>query len=552
MPNLFDISGKRKQIEVDFAEWLPDHPPFGNPGFPNMENALPADLGFYRPMRKPVLLSTNSLTDLVPSVTVNSGQIFGIRADAGIFYYTAAVDRVADTLHLFQYVEDTDTWQDVTPASAPSHQPNDHAFFATFGTRIYVGFSTETPILAKDIGTVTPFAAVSGAPNPRDIIVTRGFLVGIHFRRGASPTDRIRTGVTWSASGDPENWIDPVADPTGALAVLRGETQLEGGGRLQRIIPGVNGADAIIFGQSKIWRMSFIGSPSVWDFQIIHEDEGTPVPTSVVSDGSFIYFMGRRGWMRTDGANVTPIGAGKVDRAFIGNDVLDQRFEVDGATLLELNIGLRAAISADPFTDRMVFWTYQAQTDSGLLDLITDTGDTIVTDQGDILQVSNKSDFNDTLLVFNEVTGRWGNAKVGLLAIGRVETFRTRLDAPRFVGLDVDLNLVAFETIENVSETFAAFFESAEGVGPVNNRVTISKVWPYVDSANCTVSLLTREKLSDPQTQAVAIGIDGDASVPIDDSGRFVALRLDIPESDDWIANLGLSVELSDQGTGGS
>ena len=503
-------------------------------------------------MRKPEVLSTNSLKDLVAGVTVNAGQIIGLRGSSGIFYYTAAVDRVADTIHLFQYVEATDTWQDVTPDPAPAHQAGDHAYFAAFGTRIYVGFSTNTSILAKDIGTVTPFAAVSGAPSPKDIIVTRGFLVGIQFQRGATPFTTIRTGVTWSASGDPENWIDPVADPIGALSVLRGEIQLEGGGRLQRIIPGVNGADAIIFGQSKIWRMSFIGPPAVWDFQIIHEDEGTPIPTSVVSDGSFIYFMGRRGWMRTDGANVTPIGAGKVDRAFIGNDVLDQRFEVDGATLLDFNIGLRASISADPFTDRLVFWTYQAQTDNELFDLIADSGESIITDQGDVLQVSNKSDFNDTVLIFNEVTGRWGNAKLGLLAIGRVETFRTRLDNPRLVALDVDLNLVAFEDVNNVSGTFAAFFETAESIGPVNNRLTIRKVWPYIDAPNVQVSLLAREKLSDPQTKATALGIDSDASVPIDNSGKFVALRVDIPESDVWTANLGLSVELSDQGTGGS
>lgn len=549
MPGLFDLSGERRQIEVPFAEWLPDHPAFNNPGFPNLENAIPADLGFYRPVREPSAFGTNTLKDLVAGVVNNAGQLTGIRnPDTNeVFYYTMAVDPVADTSHLFEYTEDTDTWADVTPAVAPAFANNDHAYFATFGNKIYAGYSTSSnnPLLTKEIGAAGDFAAVADAPSARDIIVARGFLVGINFRRGTSPTDLIANGVTWSGSGNPENWIDPIANPIGALSVLRGETQLVGGGRLQRILPGIAGADAIIFGQSKIWRMTFIGPPSVWDFQIVEEAEGTSSPTSVVSDGDFIYFHGRRGWMRFDGSRSEPIGAGKVNRAFTASGVLDNRFRLQADTLGGFNRGVRAAISGEPFTDRLVFWTYRSQTDSELANLITNTGDTLVTDQGDVIQATIKSEFNDTVLAFNEVTGRWGNAKVELQVIGRVETNRTRLDAPRIIGLNNDLSLVEF-----TGGILPSIFDTPEAIGPVNNRITVRNAWPFVDSQNCTISLLSREVLTDPQVQSAPLVLEGDASVPVDESGRFAALRLKIPSTDEWTALLGMSVELADQGMG--
>ena len=548
MPGLFDLSSARQQIDVPFSDWTPDHPPFANPGFPNCENVIPADLGFYRPMRAPVVLGTNTLKDLVAGVTNNAGQLVGVRdpSNNAVFYFTMAVDPVGDTSHFFRYTEATDTWDDVTPAVAPGFNGNDHAYFATFGNKIYAGFSTSTRILTKEIASVSAFAEVAGAPRPRDIITTRGFLVGINFQRGAIPTDIIPTGVTWSASGDPENWIDPVADPIGALSVLRGEIELEGGGRLQRIIPGIAGADAIIFGQRKIWRMTFIGPPAVWDFQIVSEDEGAASPTSVVTDGNLIYFIGRRGWMRFDGVNLEPIGAGKVNRAFTDDDVLGGKFRLDSATLGQFNLGIRSAVSGEPFTDRLVFWAYRSQTDSSFADLLTSTGDTLVTDQGDRIQATIESAFNDTVLCVNELTGAWGNAKIQLQAIGRVETNRTRVDAPRLVGLNNDLSLVVFG-----NAILSSFFETPESIGAANNRITIRHAWPYVDSLNCSISLLARENLAEVQVQSTPLLQEDDASVPVDESGRYVAIRIDLPASDSWTALLGMSVEIADQGQGG-
>ena len=283
MPNLRDASGARRTLDLDLSAWIPDGARYANQGFPDCSNVYPANLGFYRPMPQIVREGANTLADLVPTLTNVSGQLFGIRGldDNAPYYFVTAADAVGDLLYFFRYVENTGLWEDVTPISGPiALQFGSYGYYTTFGTDIYVGYGIAGQIMSKPIDTPDRFAIVTDAPRAADIASIRGFLVGVNV---AELGQNNRNGVSWSAAGDPTNWIDPIADPNGALAVLRGFTSLPGGGRLQRIIPGIAGADAIIFGQRKIWRMTFIGPPSVWDFQVVEEAEGTSFPSSVVS-----------------------------------------------------------------------------------------------------------------------------------------------------------------------------------------------------------------------------------------------------------------------------
>lgn len=548
MPNLGDVSTQRRQLTAPIVDWRPDHPQFRNPGLFDLRNAIPSDTGLYVPVPDVEKIGTNDLRDLVAGVVNNAGQLQGFRdpANNGPVILTAAVDPVANTFHLFQYIESTDTWGNVTPTVAPTFAFDLHAYFSVFGTRVYATAGFASGLLAKDLGGGDLFTAITNAPRFKDAVVIRGFLFGINFTRTVSPTDRVVTGVSWSASGDPENWIDPSVDPIGALAVLRGETQLEGGGRLQRVLPGIGGADAIIIGQHKIWRVTFVGPPSVWDFQVVEEDEGTNAPTSVVSDGQFIYFRGRRGWMIFDGSTAQPIGAGKVDFSLIRSDG-DRSFALAGGPVLQFNLGMRAALIGEPFTDKAVAFLYRSDTDDTLENIVTDGAATIDTDGGDPIEASISSPFADSMLFFNRLTGAWGNAKLGLQCIGRVETNTTSTDSPRFIALDEDLSLVTF-----TGPTLETRFDSAETTGEAANMITVRSVWPYVNNNNCTIQLLFRSKLgSVQQIQATPKTIESDGSAAINESGRFVALRAIMPAGEDWTDGfIGLATEFADLGIG--
>lgn len=548
MPNLTDVSPRRQQIEAPIIDWRPDHPQFRNPGIYDMRNAMPSDNGLYKPIPDVIKEGTNTLKDLVPGVVNNVGQLQGFRdpANGRPYFYTAAADPLLDDFHLFQYDEQNATWLDVTPVVPPTLFFDSHAYFSQFGTRIYATSGFSTGLLAKDIGGVDDFLAITDAPRFRDAVVIRGFMFGINFIRSVAPFDTVTTGVSWSAANDPENWINPLTDPIGALSLLRGETQLEGGGQLQRVIPGIGGADAIIFGQFKIWRVTFIGAPAVWDFQVVEEDEGTSMPTSVVSDGQTIYFRGRRGWMIFDGAIAQPIGAGKTDYSFIRTKG-DQSFALNGTPLASFNRGIRSGIVGEPFTDAVAAFVYRSNTDATLETIVTDTAADLETDQGDPIEATINTGFNDTVLFFNKLTGAWGNAKIPLQVFARVESNFTITDNPRMVGMDDDLSLVRFG-----GANLEARFDSAEVNSGVNSLLTVRHAWPYVNNNNCTIQLMARNKLGDTQSIQNPKFQEEDASIPINESGRFVALRIIMPRNEDWEDGfIGVATEFADLGIGG-
>jgi len=55
----------------------------------------------------------------------------------------------------------------------------------------------------------------------------------------------------------------------------------------------------------------------------------------------------------------------------------------------------------------------------------------------------------------------------------------------------------------------------------------------------------------DAQVQSTPLVQEADASVPVNESGRFTAMRLELPAGDRWTALLGMSVEIADHGHGG-
>lgn len=549
MPNLGDVSTQRRQVQAPILEWVPDHPQFRNPGIFNLRNGWPADTGLYKPVQGIVTEGSNGLKDLVPGVTNNAGQLQSFRdvSSNRPFYYTAAVDPVADDFHLFQYDEQGSVWSDVSPAVVPNAVFDGHAYFSQFGNRVYAATGATSPLLAKDIGTATAFATIANAPRFVDAVVIRGFLMGVNFVRETPPGGVVTTGVSWSGINDPENWIDPVADPSGALSALRGETELEGGGRLLRILPGIGGADAIIFGQFKIWRVTFIGPPGVWDFQVVEEAEGTVMPTSVVSDGQLIFFRGRRGWMTFDGARAQPIGAGKVDFSFIRREG-NEDFAFNGGTLGGFNRGIRSAVSGEPYADNVAMFLFRSDVNSSSEAIQADDLSNIETDQLEPIEATVSSQFQDTMLFVNKLTGAWGNAKLPLQCIARVETNVTRTDAPRMVGLNENLQLVTFD-----GANLETIFDTAEVTGDANNIVTIRNVWPYVNNNNCTIRLFVRNKLGDVQEIQNPRFLEEDASIPINESGRFVSLRITMPAGEDWPDGfVGFLSEFADLGIGGN
>lgn len=142
--------------------------------------------------------------------------------------------------------------------------------------------------------------ALGGSPPDAKYSATVGnftFLAG-------DPND-VRT-LTWSGFGNPEAW-------TIGTNQCGSQTLPDGGD-----ITGLAGGEfGLVFQRGGVFRYDYIGGDTVWQRTKISTEIGCMVPDSIAQAGSIVYFLSERGFMRTDGNEVVPIGAERVDRTFL-------------------------------------------------------------------------------------------------------------------------------------------------------------------------------------------------------------------------------------------
>lgn len=161
-------------------------------------------------------------------------------------------------------------------------QANDHAI-ATHG-----GAPIDINLLA---GTA---AALAGSPPTSDYCASvRDFVV---LSDGNT--------VTWSGFQDREEW-------TAGTNQSGSQSMLVGGP-----ITGLAGGEfGLIFQRSAVTRMSYVGVPVIWQFDHI-STIGCIAAGSIASAGRMHFYLSDRGFMMTDGNDVKPIGAERIDREF--------------------------------------------------------------------------------------------------------------------------------------------------------------------------------------------------------------------------------------------
>lgn len=275
---------------VPFGEWLPDLPPFENPGATIAKNVLP-DAKSYRSF---------------PSLEIYSESIGGACKGAIVARDTAGnyYNYVGDTTAL--YVNTNLSWSNVSRLVGGSYGTGieDYWEFVQFGNMVIGvnGHNADVP-QAITVGAVN-FAALSGGPpRAKHIATIRDFVVMGNISATATSPQMVR----WCA-------INNVASWTPDAATLADFQDLPGdGGWVQKVIGGEYGT---IFQERAIFRMTFVGSPLIFQFDKIQTSIGAYAPQSVVNYRNFSFFLSEDGFYMFDGTNVTPIGNGKVDRTF--------------------------------------------------------------------------------------------------------------------------------------------------------------------------------------------------------------------------------------------
>lgn len=274
---------------IPFGEWTPDLPSLNNPGSALILNVLPAGM-HYEPFRQAVIYSSNGLNDRAqgafPARDID-GTVFNFAGDATKLYRLS-----------------TSAYSDISRVSGGAYSTNadEQWNFTQFGRNVYATNFTDD-IQVFTMGSSANFSTLIGAP-PRARymgIVHNDFLV-----LGDTVDGTYR--VQWSPQGNPAGTWGTDQATLADFQDLASEY-----GFIRAVVGGAYGT---IIQEKAITRMTFVGSPLAFTFDIMETGKGTQVPGSVCKVGNNIFYYGIDGFYFFDGSSSIPIGVNKVDKYF--------------------------------------------------------------------------------------------------------------------------------------------------------------------------------------------------------------------------------------------
>lgn len=330
----------------------------------------------------------------------------------------------------------------------PYHDAHRFWSFARYGDYIIAVNGVDKPQYATvSGGDVSQFQEIADAPVGSSVEVVKEFIIlgGVD-----------KTKIQWSAIGNPLDWPTPGSND--AQYKQADEQDFPDTGSLTAVSGALPGVDLVLFTERAVHRGQYIGSPFIFQFDIIDKSRGAMSPQSVVSGRNAIYYLSEEGFLATNGSTISNISAERVTLWFRSHCDPTRRKEVRGAL--------------DPISGFIV-WTFPGMT--------------------------AKKDIHDFFLVYHPMLDRWSYGKLESLGIfaqlthgyvleeldafGPLDTLPYSLDHPFWKG--GFLNLAAF-TPDNILGLFSglpmeATIDTEETGG---KRMMVHGIRPLVDGGN--------------------------------------------------------------------
>lgn len=483
-----------------FGPWQPDTPDNDDGSAVEATGVVPGYGGAYEPQ--------SGLQTFSNSLSARCQGAFACKAaDGAVFWF--AGDR-GDLFALSSV-----TWSNVSVVGGYSVSSDGSWSFAQYGDAVYAADYNDT-IQVYTLGAGGSFSPVASAPRARRLFVVANFLVALNTVDSGTPNPQ---RVRWSGLDQPLSWtVDSVTQAD--FQDLYGA-----GGQNMAAAVGLVGADAAIFQQRGVWRMTYAGLPLIFEFAQIEGVRGTPAPKSLITIGGLCYYLAENGFAVFDGNTSESIGAGKVDRFFASDANPARLYRTSGV--------------AD--TDRkLLFWAY----------------------------VSNASvDGNcDRILVYNYVTGWWSLLKLAVELLWQTLSFGYTLDQlDAFYGANIDAfpvsfdsaqwqgglhQLSAFDTGHRTSHfsgaPLGASLVTSENLMPDPHRYLTVKAWPVVEcrsaTADVAISIGHRSRAIDAVTWGASIPPNNVGFSPQRVSDHYNRYRLSISASTVWARAVGIDI----------
>jgi hypothetical protein len=377
---------------IPYGEWLPDIPAHQNPGMLTARNCKPY-VNSYGPISQ-----WTAFSDALPAYP--RGNILVRDKDNNVYYF------VGDETDLYDL---TGTgWTERTRTSGGDYATaTDEVWEFAQWSQIVVATNFSDEMQSITLGGAN-FANLGGTPpQARHIAVVRDFMVAGNTWDASD--GNVPNRIRWCAKGDITDW-------TIAAATQADKEDLLGeGGWVQRVVGGEYG---IVFQERSVWRMTYVGSPVVFQLDEIMPSRGTIAPGSVIRVGHLTFFLSNDGFeVLVNGTERNRIGHNKVDRTFF-------------ADLDEANIH-RMSATASP-KEKLVYWSYPGEGNSG--------------------GTPNK------VLIFDWENQRWSEMNDVVYAMGSASDTGTTMDAMDAVLAETGTDLVT-------NGTFATDSDWTKGTG---------------------------------------------------------------------------------------
>jgi hypothetical protein len=474
---------------ITFGEWTPDQPGLTN-GLQRAENVYPKANGYGA---VPTVVdysgaASETLNNVVAGRTTVGGTILFAGGATKLFKLDSAdlsMDNVSKT---GGYTTPTDQrWR-----------------FTQFGN-VVIAANGYDKLQGYNVNSASVFADLAAdAPTAKYVTIVRDFVVCGNIQ----PDNPNR--VQWSALNDEASWTTSATTQADYQDIPDGGT-----------VVGITGGEfGLILMDRSIYRMSYVGSPLVFQFDNITRNLGCYEANSVIQYAGMTFFLGDDGFYACDGQTILPIGNEKVNRYFFD--------DVDQGTIYLMS----AAV--DP-AKKLIIWAYASKSSATV----------------------------DKLIIYNFQTQKWSSGTTtadriattstpavtleGMDAYGNLETILTSFDSRLWLGGRLQLAGVNGTKIVTFTGANATAYLETGDIEVPGSTSAITMVKPLVDNGSANVAVATRRLLNETVTYGTAASSDSENRVSIRSVGRYH--RLQLSPTGSWSTAIGMDIELNGLGT---
>jgi hypothetical protein len=473
--------------KLTFGEWMPDQPSVSG-ALTDAKNVVSLAIG-YGPFPTPVTFSSSNAAENLTSLYAAKkpdGNTELFAAGASKIYTVSGVGTI------------TQVKTGMTTGAA------DRVRFTQFG-KVVISANNADRLQAWTLGTSTSFADLSAtAPIAKFITVVRDFVVCANLLETTQQQYRVR----WSAINDETDWTENVNTQSDYQ-------DIPDGGQ----IVGIRGGEfGLVLLERAIHRMTYVGTPFIFQFDNISRGKGCMVSGSIAQYQGVTFFLSDDGFYLCDGQNVTAIGAEKVDRYF-----LQDASEADYGSM---------SAAVDPIR-KLVIWNYKS--------------------------------VNGTrnLIIYNFKTQKWTYGDAGTDFLAEASTSSVTLEQLDSISASIDALTTSLDSqlyvggkyfLGGTLATRVMTYTGASQTGVIatgdldigaNSVVTLAR--PIVDNGSATVAIASRTLLNQGVSFNTAVAASTENRVPLRSAGRYHRLKV-TPTGDNWNNAISVDVDVTPQG----